>query len=165
MIVDARQCLPVPDATPLSHVACAEPLAVCLHALGQAPDLIGRRVLVTGSGPIGVLCVALAKRTGAAEIVVTDLHDLPLQVALQMGVMGNSGILKALDIIRREIDLTLALCGERDITSFTSKNLLSDPDFLAIKALCGPMVAPQDAVATLGQAVLGKAPFLQRQQR
>jgi L-idonate 5-dehydrogenase len=85
MIVQARQCLPVPEALPLSHAACAEPLAVCLHALAQAPDLIARRVLVTGSGPIGVLCVALAKRAGAAEIVVTDLHDLPLDVALQMG--------------------------------------------------------------------------------
>ncbi|MCH8466673.1 MAG: L-idonate 5-dehydrogenase [Roseinatronobacter sp.] len=85
MIVSAAQCLPVPDATLLAHAACAEPLAVCLHALAQAPDLAGRRVLVTGSGPIGVLCVALARRAGAAEIVVTDLHDLPLRVAQQMG--------------------------------------------------------------------------------
>ena len=85
MVLDAAQCHPVPQATSLSAAACAEPLAVCLHALAQAPDLAQKRVLVTGSGPIGVLCVALARRAGAAQIVVTDLQDFALQTALAMG--------------------------------------------------------------------------------
>lgn len=85
MVLDAAQCHPVPPSTSLSAAACAEPLAVCLHALAQAPDLARKRVLVTGSGPIGVLCVALARRAGAAQIVVTDLQDFALQTALAMG--------------------------------------------------------------------------------
>ncbi|WP_299476194.1 L-idonate 5-dehydrogenase [uncultured Roseibium sp.] len=65
--------------------ACAEPLAVCLHARAQAPDLKGKRVLVTGAGPIGALCVAVAREAGATEIVATDLQAMPLSVAKQMG--------------------------------------------------------------------------------
>lgn len=40
---------------------------------------------MTGAGPIGSLCVAVAKDAGAAEIVVTDLQAMPLAAARRMG--------------------------------------------------------------------------------
>ena len=64
--------------------AFAEPLAVCLHAVGQAP-VYGRRVLIMGAGPIGVLLVAAARFAGAREIVVVDIKDEPLAYALRVG--------------------------------------------------------------------------------
>lgn len=100
MLIDAEQCVPVPEATDLSEAACAEPLAVCLHAGHMAGDMAGKRVLVTGSGPIGALCCAVARHHGAAEVVVTDLQDIPLQVASAMGatqvvnVMTNAAALE-----------------------------------------------------------------------
>lgn len=90
MVVDAAQCVPVtnPDVT-LAEAACAEPLAVCLHALNRAGamagNLAGKRVLVTGAGPIGALTVAALRHAGAEQIVITDLEDYPLDVARQMG--------------------------------------------------------------------------------
>ena len=36
---------------------------------------MGKRVLVSGSGPIGALTAIAARRAGAAEIVVTDIAD------------------------------------------------------------------------------------------
>lgn len=83
--VQAAQCIKLPDDADLGAVACAEPLAVCLHAAKMAGDIEGKRVLVTGAGPIGILCVAAAAKAGASEIVVTDLHDTVLDVARQMG--------------------------------------------------------------------------------
>jgi L-idonate 5-dehydrogenase len=85
IVVAAAQCLKVPAGADLGAVACAEPLAVCLHAAKLAGDLTGRRVLVTGAGPIGALCTAIAAADGAAEIVVTDLQDTALEVAARMG--------------------------------------------------------------------------------
>ncbi|ESR27035.1 L-idonate 5-dehydrogenase [Lutibaculum baratangense] len=85
MVVPAAQCVKLSPGTSLSAGACAEPLAVCLHAGNRAGDLEGRRVLVTGAGPIGVLCAAVARARGAAEIVVTDLQDHALAVASAMG--------------------------------------------------------------------------------
>jgi len=69
----------------VGEVACAEPLAVCLHAARMAGDLSGKRVLVTGAGPIGTLCAAIAAQAGAAEVMVTDLEEAALDVARAMG--------------------------------------------------------------------------------
>ena len=79
------QAVPVPAELPLEHAAFAEPLAVCLHAASQAGPLLGRRVLVTGCGPIGALCVLVARHGGAREVVATDIADAPLAVARRIG--------------------------------------------------------------------------------
>lgn len=85
VVVAASQCVAVAPDADLSALACAEPLAVCLHAGRMAGDLAGKRVLMTGAGPIGSLCAAVAARAGAAEVVVTDLQDAVLEVARKMG--------------------------------------------------------------------------------
>ena len=85
IVVDASQCHQVADHIGFAEAACTEPLAVCLHALKQADDLKGQRVLITGAGPIGALCVALAARAGARDIVVTDLAGFALNIARKMG--------------------------------------------------------------------------------
>ncbi len=85
IVVGAGQCVPVGPGTSLAKAACAEPLAVCLHARSRAGELAGKRVLVTGAGPIGSLCAAAAAEAGAAEVVITDLHDRTLRAAAAMG--------------------------------------------------------------------------------
>lgn len=93
VIVERRQCVPVPSGSDISAVACAEPMAVCLHAAKMAGELAGKRVLVTGAGPIGILCAAIARKAGAAEVVVTDLQDAVLDVARQMGATETVNVL------------------------------------------------------------------------
>ena len=83
---DAAQAVPVPDHVSLTEAAFAEPLAVCLHAVARAGSLLGRKVLVTGAGPIGLLTAAAARLAGAAEVVVTDIVDAPLAIARKLGV-------------------------------------------------------------------------------
>ena len=63
----------------------AEPLAVCLHATRNAGPLLGKSVLVTGCGPIGVLSILCARRAGADLIVATDLSDFTLAAARAAG--------------------------------------------------------------------------------
>ncbi|PDT83306.1 L-idonate 5-dehydrogenase [Sinorhizobium sp. BJ1] len=85
LIVPARQCFAAGILVSAGEAACAEPLAVCLHAVAQAGDLTGKQVLVTGAGPIGALVVAAARHAGAEAIVVTDLADAALGRASAMG--------------------------------------------------------------------------------
>ena len=47
--------------------------------------VLGKRVLVTGAGPIGALIVIAARRAGALEIVATDVADAPLAAARNVG--------------------------------------------------------------------------------
>jgi L-idonate 5-dehydrogenase len=95
--LNADQCVPVTGDVTVSEAACSEPLAVCMHAHSLAGDLRGKRVLVMGAGPIGVLCAALAKDAGAVEIVVTDLQDVPLKVALEMGATSTINVISDTD--------------------------------------------------------------------
>jgi L-lactate dehydrogenase (cytochrome) len=46
-----------------------------------------------------------------------------------LGAMGEAGVTKALEVIRKEIDITMALCGERDIKAMGRHNLLVPEDF------------------------------------
>jgi L-idonate 5-dehydrogenase len=85
IVADAAQCFPVPKSLTAGEAAMCEPLAVCLHAVRRAGSLFGRRVLVTGCGPIGALCVAAARHAGAAEIVATDVTDTPFALVRKLG--------------------------------------------------------------------------------
>ena len=84
LVCDAVQCRPAKRAS-TSELALAEPLAVALHAVSRAGPVLGRRVLVTGCGPIGALVVVAARYAGAAEIVVTDVVDEPLAIGMRLG--------------------------------------------------------------------------------
>lgn len=84
LIADASQCVDATGLTP-GEAAMAEPLAVTLHATTRAGGMLGKRVLVTGCGPIGVLSILAARRAGAAEIVATDLSDFTLALAAKAG--------------------------------------------------------------------------------
>lgn len=84
LVAEAAQCVDATGLTP-GEAAMAEPLAVVLHATGRAGGMLGRRVLVTGCGPIGALAVIAARVAGAAEIVATDLSDFTLALAAQAG--------------------------------------------------------------------------------
>ena len=85
VVVRADQCVPVPDEMSARVAACAEPLAVALHAVARAGTLVGRHVLIAGAGPIGLLCLAAARHAGAASVTVTDLFAAPLAIARTMG--------------------------------------------------------------------------------
>jgi len=89
LTVMAAQAVPIDDAMTMAEAAMAEPLAVCLHAATQAGPLLGRRVLVTGCGPIGALCILVAGHAGAAEIVATDIADYPLSIAEKVGATST----------------------------------------------------------------------------
>jgi L-idonate 5-dehydrogenase len=68
LVCAEEQVYRIGDGTSLEMAALAEPLAVCVHAVRQSGDLVGRRVLVTGCGPIGTLVMLAARRAGAPRL-------------------------------------------------------------------------------------------------
>lgn len=48
-------------------------------------NLIGEDVLITGAGPIGIMAAAVARHVGARHVVITDVNEYRLQLALKMG--------------------------------------------------------------------------------
>lgn len=81
LVMRRDQVIKVPADTDLLKLSCAEPLSVALHGVRQAGSIAGKRVVVTGCGPIGLLTAAAVLQGGALEVVVTDIEDAPLTVA------------------------------------------------------------------------------------
>jgi L-idonate 5-dehydrogenase len=102
LVVEERQAVKLPAHVPAAQAAFAEPLSVCLHAAKRAGPLLGKRVLVTGSGPIGVLTVVAARAAGASEIVATDVVDGPLPTALKMGATGAINVMAEPERLKAE---------------------------------------------------------------
>ncbi|MEM7752673.1 MAG: zinc-binding dehydrogenase, partial [Pseudomonadota bacterium] len=84
LVADASQCVPANGLTP-GEAAMAEPLSVVLHAARLAGSLAGKRVLVTGCGPIGLLAVLVARAYGAIEVLATDITAFTLDIARKLG--------------------------------------------------------------------------------
>lgn len=84
LVANASQCVKAGSLS-AGEAAMAEPLSVTLHATRRAGDMLGKRVLITGCGPIGALAILAARRAGAAEIVVTDLTAQTRKFAKAVG--------------------------------------------------------------------------------
>lgn len=91
VVVPARRAHPVPDALSDDAAAMIEPLSVAVHACGKADVGPGTRVLVGGAGPVGLLCLQVARARGATSVTVTDV------VAHRRGVALSFGASAALD--------------------------------------------------------------------
>jgi L-idonate 5-dehydrogenase len=95
LILRQDQIVPVPPETDLLRLSVAEPLSVGLHAVVRAGELLGKRVLVSGSGPIGLLTARSAALAGARSVVSTDIEDAPLAVATSaMGATDSVNVAK-----------------------------------------------------------------------
>lgn len=81
----SRMLRVLPDGLSLRDAALIEPASVAWHAIARAGDVAGKRVLVIGCGPIGLLAIAVLKHHGAAEIVAVDVVDGPLAIARSLG--------------------------------------------------------------------------------
>lgn len=104
LVCSEAQAVAVPPAMTAAQAAFAEPFAVCLHAVNRAGPLLGKRVLVTGAGPIGALTVIAARRAGALEIVATDVTDATLKVARRVGADATVNVSEKDALARYEAD-------------------------------------------------------------
>ena len=65
-------------------LAILEPFGQAVHAVMDYP-VAGKTVVIIGCGPIGVMCVSVARKMGAAKIIVSEPNPLRGQQALDEG--------------------------------------------------------------------------------
>lgn len=72
-VMPEEHLVPVPEGLDLAVAALGEPLSVAVHAVNVRADIEpGQNVVVSGPGPIGILCGMLAKLRGA-EVLLTGV--------------------------------------------------------------------------------------------
>lgn len=84
--IPAENCMPLDDFIGFEMAALLEPLSVVLHALSMAGNLKGKSVLITGAGTIGQLCHMVAALYTSEPIIITDIRNLALDKARDIGV-------------------------------------------------------------------------------
>lgn len=84
VVVPASNVWVQPDLIDAELGALFDPFGNAVHVCQQV-ELTGQDVLITGAGPIGVMCVALAKHAGARHVVITDFSDNRLDLARKVG--------------------------------------------------------------------------------
>jgi len=74
---------PLPDHVTLEDGAMMEPLAVGVHSVSNLGGFrSGQSIVVFGCGPVGLLCMAVAKALGASRIIAVDIVPSRLEFAL-----------------------------------------------------------------------------------
>ena len=73
----------LPDHVSFAEGAMVEPFAIGMQAATRAKIKPGDVALVTGAGPIGVMCALAALAGGCAKVYISDLVDEKLAIAAQ----------------------------------------------------------------------------------
>ena len=84
LVIPAFNAFKIPDDIPDEIAAFFDPFGNAVHT-ALSYDLVGEDVLVTGAGPIGVMCAAICRHVGARHVVITDLNPYRLELARKMG--------------------------------------------------------------------------------
>lgn len=84
-LAPARNCVKLPEHVNTADAALIEPLSCAVRGYDVLTSRLGARILIYGSGTMGLMMLELAKRTGAACVDVVDLNPDRLGTALQLG--------------------------------------------------------------------------------
>ena len=70
-------------------------------------ELVGKNVLITGAGPIGIMAAAIAKFSGARHVVITDFNEYRLDLAKKLGATRTVNLAnEKLEDVMKEIGMT-----------------------------------------------------------
>jgi threonine 3-dehydrogenase len=93
------------DSIPDDVASMFDPYGNAVHT-ALSFNLVGEDVLITGAGPIGIMCAAIAKHVGARHVVVTDINDYRLELAKQLGATRIVNVSReSLSDVMREIGM------------------------------------------------------------
>lgn len=82
--IPAFNAFKIPDNISDNLAAIFDPFGNAVHT-ALSFNLTGEDVLITGAGPIGIMAVAVAKHVGARHVVISDVNQYRLDLALEMG--------------------------------------------------------------------------------
>jgi 2-desacetyl-2-hydroxyethyl bacteriochlorophyllide A dehydrogenase len=84
-VAPVANCVRLPDHVDVQDAALIEPLSCAVRGYDVLNSRLGSRVLIYGSGTMGLMMLELAKRTGAASVDVVDVNLERLATAEKLG--------------------------------------------------------------------------------
>ena len=84
----------LPKGYNLDEAALIEPLACCVRGIDQAKIKAGDTVAIIGAGPVGLILLQLALKSGASMVIQTDMEDSRLSLAKELGADHTINVTK-----------------------------------------------------------------------
>ncbi|TRY34059.1 L-threonine 3-dehydrogenase [Aliiglaciecola sp. M165] len=104
LVIPAFNAFKIPDNISDDLASIFDPFGNAVHT-ALSFDLVGEDVLITGAGPIGIMAAAVAKHVGARNVVITDINEYRLDLALKMGAT------RAVDVSREDLASVMSELG------------------------------------------------------
>lgn len=132
--IPAENVFKIPDDIPDELGALLDPLGNAVHTT-LAHDIVGEDVLITGAGPIGAMAAAVARFVGARNVVITDVNEYRLDLAMKLGatravnvqsedlrdVMSDLNIVEGFDVGLEMSGVPAAFSGMLDVMNHGGK--------------------------------------------
>jgi L-iditol 2-dehydrogenase len=106
----------IPDTVSDDAAALLEPLSVGVWACQRGQVTAGSTVLVTGAGPIGLVCAQAARAFGATQVWVSDVNPHRLALAERLGAVPVDVAARPLREHGLEPDILLECSGNAGAT-------------------------------------------------
>ena len=85
VIWNMRQPVKVPDDVSLKIACMIEPVSIAVRVMDKTNIKVGQNVVVSGGGPIGLLCLQLVNLYGAANLTLLEPNPARRELALKFG--------------------------------------------------------------------------------
>jgi len=106
LVVPAFNLWPLHADIPDDIAAILDPFGNAVHTAFAFP-VAAEDVLITGAGPIGLMAAAVCRFIGARHVVITDVNDYRLDLALKMGASrAVNAIHTPLDAVMQELNMS-----------------------------------------------------------
>lgn len=93
LVIPAFNAFKIPEGISDDLAAIFDPYGNATHT-ALSFNLVGEDVLITGAGPIGIMAAAIARHVGARHVVITDVNDYRLGLAMKMGATRAVNVTK-----------------------------------------------------------------------
>ena len=85
VLMEEWEPIPIPEGVSDEEASMCEPCAVTVHAVRLSQLKLGDSVAVLGAGPIGLLCMQVAKAAGASKVIVSEPVEARANAARKLG--------------------------------------------------------------------------------
>lgn len=106
----------LPDKMTMEEGALVEPMACVVHSIRRAQVSVGHTILITGAGPIGLLCMLTAKAYGARKVCITDINPGRLDHARRIGADHTYHVKRDVDPKDMAVEIEKLIGDKPDIT-------------------------------------------------
>ncbi len=125
--------------------ATMEPFGIGVHAVSKT-DPAGKKVIVFGSGPIGIYAQMVAKLSGAEYVIGVDISKERLDMSKKMGAdivlnTGQADVAQTVDRLTKGsgLDIVVELTGNRSVVNDAASTLRRGGELVLVGLYDGPV--------------------------